>query len=45
LGGASGTLTFAAPVAVGDAGLGAAVVSVEAPTILRPNDRAATSQL
>ena len=45
LGGVSGTLTFAAPVAVADAGLGAAVVSAVAPTILRPNDRAATSQL
>ena len=45
LGGASGTLTFSSAVAVADASLGAAVVSSLAPTILRPNGRAATSQL
>ena len=45
LGGASGALTFAAPVAVADAALGAPVVSAVAPTILRPNGRTATSQL
>jgi hypothetical protein len=45
LGGASGTLTFASAVAVADAALGAPVVSAVAPTVLRPNDRAATSQL
>ncbi len=45
LGGASGTLTLSAPVAVADAALGVPVVSAVAPTILRPNGRAATSQL
>lgn len=45
LGGVSGTLTFASAVTVSDAALGSAVVSAVAPTILRPNDRAATSQL
>jgi len=45
LGGASGTLTFASAVAVSDAALGAGVVSATAPSILRPNGRAATSQL
>ena len=45
LGGASGSLTFSAPIAASDAGLGAPVVSAVAPTILRPNGRAATSHL
>ena len=45
LGGVSGTLTFASAVALSDASLGTSVVSAVAPTILRPNGRAATSQL
>jgi hypothetical protein len=45
LGGASGTLTFSSAVAVADASLGAPVVSAVGPAVLRPNGRAATSQL